>query len=203
MVNQKEYKMANPHPNTSGLKPFNQMTPEEALVIQRMGGIAHAQRNAKISEDAYKLTRVLQKEMEKYLDTYDPDADIFRQLVRIYYNPDECLNERLKAKRTIDSILAKNDKRIDEQNKLQYKTATKEFQLSQNYPAGFREGGENVQYAEEDRCADKRLIDNALKEEKEWEAEEEAVEKANRESVEKESNESAEKESRESAEKES
>ncbi|MCQ2562304.1 MAG: hypothetical protein MJ158_01645 [Alphaproteobacteria bacterium] len=160
--------MSNPHPNTSGLKPFNKMDPKEALRIQRLGGLSRAQRNGQIISSNDKLECAYRRVQKNYFSEYDPEMNVYEQLCRIFFDDTMPLSERLRAMKYIQSIRNQNNKRIDEQNALLYKTATPEYQLSDSYAYGFREGREDVQYMDEDMNADKDTMKKNLDEEILW-----------------------------------
>ncbi|MCQ2599546.1 MAG: hypothetical protein MJ187_04200 [Alphaproteobacteria bacterium] len=124
--------MANPHPNTSGLKPFNKLHPDEAKRIQRLGGIASARRRNRaffIAEDIKQISEKYKKR-NNYVSTHQIIInDIYKKL----YSPDTPLNEKIRLQKYLDHHIEKDDKYSDEYNALQYQTAKPEYQLSGSY----------------------------------------------------------------------
>ncbi len=64
--------MANKHPNTSGLKPFNKMEPEQAKYIQRLGGFAHAKQYGAAEDNKLALDAAKNYIAKQYPVGYDP-----------------------------------------------------------------------------------------------------------------------------------
>lgn len=143
--------MANPHPNTSGLRPFNKMDPDEAKRIRRLGGLSRAKRYFMAMNLNETLKYAKDAVAKRYPIGYEPERDIITKATEILYDKKYNLSERLKMMKYLESLKKYSYQEQDTMNALVYKTHTPEFQLSDDYDDAFRSDDNNdVQYLEDE-----------------------------------------------------
>lgn len=131
--------MANKHPNTSGLKPFNKMDPDRAKYIQRLGGIAHAKRYGRAEDNYLALDAARKHVVDKHSEKYNPVYDLYVQLYEILYDRFQPLEKRLKALAQIQKVENIYNKYKDDQNALLYKCSSSDYQMSDDYDECFND----------------------------------------------------------------
>lgn len=122
--------MANPHPNMSGLRPFNTMDPDEAKRIRRLGGIAHAKRYFMAKDINEMIQHAKAKTGKNYQNI---EYSLIKHAIDIICNQHENFFVRLRMLNYINKLQKNSNGEIDKMNAIVYKTAPRDVQLSDNY----------------------------------------------------------------------
>ena len=140
--------MANPHPNMSGLRPFNTMDPDEAKRIRRLGGIAHAKQYF-MAKDINQMIREAKAKTGKNFQNME--YSLIQRAIDIVCNPCEDFSLRLRMLNYINRLQKNANEEIDKMNAIAYKTSSRDVQLGDNYNACFSSNDdEDVQFIEEE-----------------------------------------------------
>ena len=140
--------MANPHPNMSGLRPFNTMDPDEAKRIRRLGGIAHAKQYF-MAKDINEMIRHAKAQTKK--DYQNIEYSLIKHAIDIVCNSHEDFDKRLRMMNFINKLQKNANSEIDKMNAVAYKTSPRDVQLSDDYDTMFLSNDDDdVQFIDEE-----------------------------------------------------
>ena len=132
--------MANKHPNMSGLKPFNKLTPEHANYIRHLGGVAHGRQYSIANE----RNAIIECRLEEYRKKtgYSLDEIMINMLYERASNFEKrySFNEQLQAWKELCRLRAGYDKIKDKVNALLFQTTNPKNQQYDTFDNYFPDG---------------------------------------------------------------